>query len=101
MGIETKRATTTTIPIPIVINYQEEGSEWGVSFGGPNPEEKDYIAMQDRDAAFRLRDMLLGCARPIRSYTLEGELIFEGDRRSREAAESFEEYDAAERARRG
>jgi hypothetical protein len=33
-----------------------------VSFGGPNPDEKDYIAMPDRDAAFRLRDMLLGYA---------------------------------------
>jgi len=64
-------STTITIPRPIVIEWNEEVGEerWGVSLGGPNPEEKDYIPMPNRDAAFRLRDTLLSYTVPAQIET--------------------------------
>ena len=45
--------------VPIVI--EDQGSdevEWGVSFNGIYPKEKDYVSMKDGETAFKLVDLI-------------------------------------------
>lgn len=35
-----------------------EKTEWGISFGGHNPEVEDYFKMPDEETAFRLKTKL-------------------------------------------
>lgn len=55
---------------PIVVELpNEDGTEWGVGFGHFNPEEKDYVAVKDRDEAFKLHAIVSGilanCSGPL------------------------------------
>jgi|GEM_PF-4050654 len=45
---------------PTVIEEHGDGDavEWGVSFAGSNPEEKDYVSMKDGPTAFKLIELL-------------------------------------------
>lgn len=42
--------------IALVIENIDEGTKWGVSFDGPNPEAELYIECETREAAFVLSD---------------------------------------------
>lgn len=45
--------------LPQVIELQgAEGTKWGISFDGPNPEEADYVRMVDGETAFKLKALL-------------------------------------------
>lgn len=41
-----------------------DGTEWGVSFEGPNPPAEKYVAMKDKDAAFRAARLIISCSVP-------------------------------------
>lgn len=49
------------------------GTEWGVSYGGPNPEPHEYLACPTRDAAFALSDRIN--AKPPCPYCGSGDVI--------------------------
>lgn len=38
----------------VVTEVDKSGTEWGVSFGGPNPELEEYVKVEDRESAFKL-----------------------------------------------
>ena len=46
--------------VGIIVMESPEGSktEWGISFGGYTPDEKEYFKMPDKETAFRLKDYL-------------------------------------------
>ena len=49
---------------PVVIEMQTpEGAEWGISFGGYDPEADKYVVMQNKDLAFKSA-RLVSCSRP-------------------------------------
>jgi hypothetical protein len=50
--------------VPVVIETTAaEGPEWGLSFDGYNPRPDKYVAMKDKDSAFRAA-RLLSCTAP-------------------------------------
>lgn len=49
---------TSKTSLTVIEFHTEEGVEWALSFGGNNPEEKDYFEVKDKDTAFRLKDKL-------------------------------------------
>jgi hypothetical protein len=55
---------------PIVIEDQRypEGVEWGVSFGGHNPEAGEYVSVRSKDDAFRLLRLIHGRPRMDRVH---------------------------------
>ena len=47
----------------VIETVTEEGTEWGVSFGGPNPEADLYVEMKDKTSALKLAS-LVNCMVP-------------------------------------
>jgi hypothetical protein len=46
------------IGIIVIESPEKSGTEWGISFDGPNPNQEDYFKMPDKETAFRLKDYL-------------------------------------------
>lgn len=42
--------------VVVIETIEKDGSEWGLSFSGSNPEQDDYFKMVSEEEAFRLRD---------------------------------------------
>lgn len=64
----TKRGNSELETSLVVIEYHHEnGVEWGLSFDGPNPLNKDdYFIMIDKESAFRLKDKLSAKFPPVK-----------------------------------
>jgi len=45
-------------PILVIEDIGADGTEWGISFGGSNPETEDYFEMIDKETAFRLKEKI-------------------------------------------
>jgi len=57
-GKATDNSGRRCVPLAVGIQAEDGLIEYGVSFAGPNPEEKDYMPLKDAETAIKLVNLI-------------------------------------------